>query len=75
MKTLLSTVKNIDSKLLDHSNLCLTQVILFCDASLYVNTNSSILNATIDFVISSKRFEESFFRTANFLQSTATFLF
>ena len=53
--------KNIDSKLLAYSDLRLIQVLLFGDISLDVNTNSSIINATIDFVISSKRFEKPFF--------------
>ena len=57
---LLNIVKNIDSKLFD-SDLRLTQILLFGDKSLDVNTNSSILNATIDFVLSSKRFEEAIF--------------
>ena len=57
---LLNIVKNIDSKLFD-SDLRLTQILLFGDKSLDVNTNSSILNATIDFVLSSKRFEEPIF--------------
>ena len=50
----LSLVKNIDSKLLDYSDLCLSQILLFGDTSLDVNTNSAIYNATIDFIISSK---------------------
>ena len=49
--TLLSTVRNMDSKLLDHRDLPLTQVLLIDDASLDVNINTSILNVTIDFVI------------------------
>ena len=39
----------------------LTQILLFGDTSLDVNTNSRILNATIDFVISFKRFGEPLF--------------
>ena len=55
---LLSIVKNIDSNLFDYSDLCLTQVLLFGNISLDLNTNSPILNGTIDFIICSKRFEE-----------------
>ena len=40
---LLSIVKNIDSQLLDYSDLHLTQILLFGSKSLDVNTNSSIL--------------------------------
>ena len=65
--TLLSIAKNIDNKLLDHSDLHLTQVLLFDDA----NTNTSILNPTIDSVVSSQRFGKLLFWTANFLYSTA----
>ena len=50
-----NAVKNIDSKLLDYYDL--GQILLFGDAFLDVNTNSAILNATIDFAISLKRFE------------------
>ena len=67
---LLSIAKIIDSNLLDYSDLGLTQILLFDDTSLDVNTNSSILNATIDFVISSKRFEEPLLKTGNFFFST-----
>ena len=49
------------SKLLNHSDLRLTQVLLFGETSLDVNANSSVLNATIDFIISVKRFEEPLF--------------
>ena len=58
---LLNIVKNIDNRLLDHSNLCLTQIFLFGNTSLDVYTNPSNLNAIIDFVISSKRFEKPLF--------------
>ena len=61
MLILLSIVKNIDSKLLNYNDLRLTQILLFGDKSLDVNSNSSILNATIDFVISSRKFEEPLF--------------
>ena len=52
----LSIVKNIDIKLLDYSDLRLAHILLFGDTLLHANTNSSILNATIDFVISSTSF-------------------
>ena len=48
--TNLGTVKNIDSKLVDHIDLGLTQAI-FSDASLDVNTKTSTLNEAIDFAI------------------------
>ena len=54
---LLSTVKNFDSKFMSYIDFWLTKIISFGDTSLDVNTNSSILSATIDFVLSSKWFE------------------
>ena len=47
----LSTAKNIDSKLLNYSDLHSTQILLFDDTSLDINSNSSVFNAAIDFVI------------------------
>ena len=58
-------VKNIDSKLLDYSDLRLTQILLFGDTLLNVNTNSSVLNTTMNFVIS-KKFEEPRFLDCQF---------
>ena len=69
---LLNIVKNIDSELCDYSNLTLIQILFFGDTSLDVNTNSYILSATIDFVISSKRFEEPLFYTHNFFFTPVT---
>lgn len=54
---------------MDHSDLRFTQAI-FSDAS---PDDTSFLNAAIDFVIFFNRFEELFFWTVNFLNSTATF--
>ena len=58
---LLSIVKIIDSKLLDYKDFRLTQILLFGNTSLDLNTNSPVLNAIIDFVTSSKRTEEPIF--------------
>ena len=59
--SLLSTVRNIDCKLLEISDSSLTQTLLHGNPSFDVITNSLILNATIDFILSTKRFEEALF--------------
>ena len=38
-----------------------TQTLLYGNPSLYIITNSLILNATIDFIFSTNRFEEDLF--------------
>ena len=57
-QSLLSTLRNIDSKLLETTDSVLTQTLLFGCATLDTETNSSILNATIDYILSTERFEE-----------------
>ena len=69
---LLSIVKNNYINLLDYSDLRLTQILLFDGTSLDISTNSSILNATINFFISSKWLEEPLFQSANFFFSVIT---
>ena len=59
--SLLSTIRNIDCKLLEITNSSLTQTLLYGNPSFDIITNSLILNATIDFILSSKRFEEALF--------------
>ena len=60
--SLLSTIRNIDCKLLEISDSSLTQTLLYGNPSFNVITNSLILNATIDFILSTKRFEEALFK-------------
>ena len=59
--SLLSTIRDIDCKLLEITNSSLTQMLLYGDPSFDIITNSLILNATSDFILSIKRFEESLF--------------
>ena len=56
----LSTIKNNDCKLLENTDTSLTQTLLYGNSSLDINTNSPILNATINFILSAKGFEEAF---------------
>ena len=59
--SLLSTIRNIDCKLLDITSSSLSQTLLYGNSSFDIITNSLILNATIDFILSTKRFEEALF--------------
>ena len=57
--SLLSTIRNIDCKLLEITDSSLTQTLLYGNPSFDIITNSLILNAIIDFILSTKRFEEA----------------
>ena len=59
--TLLSTLNNIDSKLLERNDSYLTQTLLFGSTSFDSETNTFVLNATIDYILSTERFEEHLF--------------
>ena len=49
-------------KLLGITDSSLTQTLLYGNPSFDIITNSLILNATIDFILSTKRFEEALFK-------------
>ena len=55
------TIRNIDCKLLENTHSSLTQTLLYGNSSLDINTNWFILNATTDFILYTKRFEEALF--------------
>ena len=59
--TLLSTLNNIDSKILESNDSYLTLTLLFGSTSLDSETNTLVLNATIDYILSTERFEEPLF--------------
>ena len=56
--SLLSTIRNIDYKLLEITDSSLTHALFYGNPSFDIITNSLILNAAIDFILSTKRFEE-----------------
>ena len=58
-KTFLSNIKSINHKFLEQNDSTLTQTFLYGDPASSVETNTLILNATIQYVLSSKRFEEA----------------
>ena len=57
-RTLLSSLVNIDHKLLDNTNFSLSQILLFGNTTFNAKENTKIINLTIDFVLSTKRFDE-----------------
>ena len=58
-KTFLSNIKSINHQFLEQNDSALTQTFLYGDLTSSVETNTLILNATIQYVLSSKRFEEA----------------
>ena len=60
-RTLLNTVSQIDNKLLDSNESNLIQHLLFGDPSGDTETNTKILNATVNYVFTTKRFDERLF--------------
>ena len=63
--SLLSTIRNIDCKLLEITDSSLTQTLLYGNPSFDIITNSLILNATIDFILSTERFKKALFERNN----------
>ena len=59
--TLLSTIKNIDNNLLHLSEPVLVRTLLYGSNSFDTNANTNVLNATVEYIISTKRFDEPFF--------------
>ena len=55
----MSTIRNIDCTFLGKTDSSFTHTLLYENSSFDINTNSLILN---DFVLSTKRFEEAFFK-------------
>ena len=60
-RTLLSTLDNLNCSLLENTSKVLTQILLFGNTSLSPSDNPKILRATIDFTLSTKRFDKQLF--------------
>ena len=60
-RTLLSTIRSLDSKLLDFTDYDLTQTLLFGNTSRTSSNNFKIINASIDYILSSKIFDKPLF--------------
>ena len=61
--TLLSIVKNIDCRLLDVTETALIKTLLFGNCSVDTQTNTQILNATIEYILITEKFDESLFHS------------
>ena len=61
IRILLSTIRSLDSKLLNFSDYDHTQTLLFANTSQTSSNNLKIINASIDYILSSKRFDETLF--------------
>ena len=59
--TLFSILHNLDSKLFDNTDSLLTIILLFGKESVNTDQNTTIFNATTEFILSTKRFDEPFF--------------
>ena len=59
--TFLSTICSLDSKLLDCAHYVLTQTLLFGKTSQTSSNNFKTINALIDYILSSQRFDEPLF--------------
>ena len=60
--TLLSTIENIDNNLLDLREHVPIKILLFGSNSFDIHANTKILNATIEYILSTKRFDEPLFQ-------------
>ena len=60
-RTLLSIIRSLDSKLLDFTDYDVTKTLLFGKTSQTSSNNFKIINASIDYIFSSKRFDEPLF--------------
>ena len=69
-RTLLSTIRTLDSKLLDSTDYDLTQTLLFGNISQTSSNSFKIINASIDYILSSKKFDEPFFWINFFISSS-----
>ena len=55
--TFLNTIRNINRHILDKNNFPITEILLYGDSSLDDKSNTFILNATIDFLFVTNRFD------------------
>ena len=61
-RTFLSTIENIENNLLNLSEPVLIKTLPFGSSSFDANPNTNVLSATIEYVLSIKRFEEPLFQ-------------
>ena len=61
-RALLTTIENIDNNRLDLSEPILIRTLLFRSDSFYANADTNVLNATIEYIPFTNRFEETLFQ-------------
>ena len=61
-RTLLSTLVNIDNNLLDLCEPVLIRTLLFGSNSFDTDANTNVLNATVEYILSTKRFDGPLFK-------------
>ena len=66
-RTFLRTIRSLGSKLLDCTNHDLTQTLLFGNTSHCSCKNLKIINASIEYILSSKRFDKPFCQINSFI--------
>ena len=69
-RTLLSTIRSPDSKLLDCTDYDLTETLLFGHKSQTSSNNFKIINASIYYILSSKWFDEPLFKINSFISKS-----
>ena len=57
--TLLNKIKSVNCSILESSDAAVTKILLFGDNTLSNSSNTLILNSTIEYIISTQRFEGS----------------
>ena len=57
-RTLLNSLVNIDNTPLDNTDLSLRQILLFGNTTFNAIKNTKMINLTIEFVLSTKKFDE-----------------
>ena len=62
IRALLSTIENIDNNLLDLCEPVLIKALLFGRNSFDADANTNVLYATIEYILSAKRFDELLFQ-------------
>ena len=55
IRTLFNTLRNLDSRLFDNTDSLLTNILLFDKQSRNTDQNTAIVNATMEFILSTKR--------------------
>ena len=69
-RTLLSTIRSLDCKLLDFTDSDLTQMLLFGNTPQTSSNNFEIINASIDYILSSTRFDLPLFKINSFISTS-----